>query len=121
MPNYWCLYLSKFPSEATYIPSKIWNQIQEFKAIRLLLLYCEVSQHVRKLWADDVKFFQVCCKGESFRDSEAIIRFQVRASGMTMKLSRSATEGILMPTKSLYKHLDKQKFETFEETETCVE
>ncbi len=38
-----------FPSEATYIPSKLWKKIQEFKVYRLLLSYCEALQHVRKL------------------------------------------------------------------------
>ncbi len=38
----------KFPSEATYITSKLWKKIQEFKVHRLLLSYCEASQHVRK-------------------------------------------------------------------------
>jgi hypothetical protein len=65
-------------------------------------------------------FFQACGKGESFR--EDISRF--RASGMTTKLARNATGGILMPTKSLIKHVDLQKFETIKEeetVETCVE
>jgi hypothetical protein len=65
-----------------------------------------------------MEFFQGCGKGESFR--EAITRF--RASVMTMKLARNATGGILMPTKSLMKHVDLQKFETVEEEEeACVE
>jgi hypothetical protein len=33
----------KFPSEATYITSKLWKMIQEFKVHRLLLCYCEAS------------------------------------------------------------------------------
>ncbi len=57
-----------FPSEATYIPSKIWKKIQDFKVSRhgLLLSYCEASRHVRKLWADAMEFFQACGTGESF-------------------------------------------------------
>jgi hypothetical protein len=106
-----------FPSEATYIPSKIWKKIQYFKVHCLLMSYCETSQHVCKIWADDMEFFQGCGKGESF--GEAITRF--RASGLTMKLARTATGGILIPTKSMMRHLDIQKIDTFEEEEECVQ
>ena len=86
-----------FPSEATYIPSKLWKKIQDFKVHRQLLVYCEAPQHVRKIWAEDMEFFHGCGKGESF--GEAITRF--RASGLKLKLARSATVGILIPTKSI--------------------
>ncbi len=66
----------KFPSEATYITSKLWKKIQEFKVHRLLLSYCEASQHVRKVWADDMEFFHSCCKNESF--GEAIPDLELR-------------------------------------------
>jgi hypothetical protein len=62
-----------FPSEATYIPSKIWKKIQNFKVSHLLLSYCEVSQHSRKIWADDMEFFKDCGSEVTFR--EAITRF----------------------------------------------
>ncbi len=52
----------KFPSEATYITSKLWKKIQEFKLHRLLLSYCEASQHIRKIWAQDMEFFHSCGK-----------------------------------------------------------
>ncbi len=106
-----------FPSEATYIPSKIWKKIQDFKVTRLLLSYCEALQHVRKIWADDMDFFHSCGKEESFR--EAITRF--RASGMTMKLARSTTGGILMPTKAMMRHVGVQKFASFDDEVTCVD
>jgi hypothetical protein len=89
-----------FPSEATYIPSKLWKKIQDFKVHRLLLSYCEASQHVRNIWAEDMELFHGCGKGESF--GEAITRF--RASGLKLKLARSATVGILIPTKSMMRH-----------------
>ncbi len=41
-----------FPSDATYIPSKLSKKIQEFKVHRLLLSYCEASQHVLQIWTD---------------------------------------------------------------------
>jgi hypothetical protein len=63
-----------------------------------------------------VEFFHACGKGESF--GEAITRF--RPSGLKMKLARSATVGILIPTKPMMWHLDLRKFETFEEVQ-CVE
>jgi hypothetical protein len=56
----------KFPSEATYITSKLWKKIQEFKVHRLLLSYCEALQHVRKIWAEDMELFHSCGKDESF-------------------------------------------------------
>jgi hypothetical protein len=40
---------------------------------------------------------------------------------MTKKLALTATGGILMPTKSLMRHFEVQKFETVEEEEACVE
>ncbi len=40
---------------------------------------------------------------------------------MTMKLARTATGGILMPTKSLIGHVEVQKFDTVEEKEACVQ
>ncbi len=100
-----------FPSEDTYIPSKLWKwkKIQDFKVHRLLLSYCETSLNVRKIWTGDMEFFHSCGKDESF--GEAITRF--RASGLKMKLARSATVGILIPTKSMMRELDLQKFETF--------
>jgi hypothetical protein len=64
-----------------------------------------------------VEFFHACGKGESF--GEAITRF--RPSGLKMKLARSATVGILIPTKPMMLHLDLQKFETFEEEVQCME
>ncbi len=64
-----------------------------------------------------MEFFHSCGKGESFGD--AITRF--RASGLKIKLTHSATVGILIPTKSMMRHLDLQKFETFEEEVQCVE
>jgi hypothetical protein len=106
-----------FPSEATYIPSKLWKKIQEFKVHRLPLSYCEASQHVRKIWTEDMEFFHSCGKEESF--GEAITKF--RAAGLKMKLARSATVGILITTKSMMRQLDLQKFETFEEEVQCVE
>jgi hypothetical protein len=63
-----------------------WKKIQDFKVRRLLLSYCEASQHVRKIWVEDMEFFRCCGKGESF--GEAITRF--RASGLKMKLACSA-------------------------------
>jgi hypothetical protein len=84
-----------FPSEATYITSKLWKKIQEFKVHRLLLSYCEASQHVRKIWANDMEVFHSCGKNESF--GEVITRF--REAGMRMNLARSATVGILIPTR----------------------
>ncbi len=98
-----------FPSEATYITSKLWKKIQEFKVHRLLLSYCEASQHVRKIWTEDMEFFHSCGKDESF--GEAINRF--RASGLKMKLARSTTVDILITTKSMMRELEIQKFETF--------
>ncbi len=77
----------KFPSEATYITSKLWKKIQEFKVHRPLLSYCEASQHVCKIWAEDMAFFESCGKDESF--GEAITR--CRAAGLRMNLARSAT------------------------------
>ncbi len=62
-------------------------------------------------------FFHICGKGKSFR--EAITRF--RASGMTMKLARSATGGILMPTKAMMRHVEIQRFPSFYEEVTCVD
>ncbi len=38
-----------------------------------------------------------------------------------MKLARMATEGILIPTKSLMRHIKVEKFDTVEEEEACVE
>jgi hypothetical protein len=64
-----------------------------------------------------MEFFQGCGKGETFH--EAITRFRI--SGMTMKLARTATGGILMPMKSLMHHVEVQKFDTVEEEEECVE
>ncbi len=112
-----------FPSEATYIPSKLWKKFPDFKVHSLLLSYCEALQHVRKIWAEDMEFFHGLeffhgyGKGESF--GEAITRF--RASGLKMKLARSATVGILIPTKSMMQHLDLQKFPSFELAVQCVE
>ncbi len=107
----------KFPSEATYITSKLWKKIQEFKVHRLLLSYCEASQHVRKLWAEDMEFFHSCGKDESF--GEAIARF--RAAGLRMNLARSATVGFLIPTGSMMRDVENLHFETFAEEEKCVE
>jgi hypothetical protein len=67
--------------------------------------------------ADDMEFFQGCSIGESF--GEAITRF--RASGLMMTLARMATGGILVPTKSLMRHIEVEKFDTVEEEEACVE
>jgi hypothetical protein len=64
-----------------------------------------------------MEFFQACVKGESF--CEAITRF--RASGMTMKLARTATGRILMLTKLLMRHVEVQKFDIVGEEEACVE
>ncbi len=117
--KYWCSYLSTW-SNIHHDPIqdlKIWKKIQDFKVCRLLLSYCEASQHVRKLRGGDMEFFQGCGKGESFR--EAISR--LRASGMTMKQARTASGGILMPTKSLMRHIELQKFDTVEGEEACVE
>jgi hypothetical protein len=61
--------------------------------------------------------FKVVAKGESF--GVAITR--LRASGLTMMLARTATGGILIPSKSLMRHIEVQKFETVEEEEACVE
>ncbi len=75
------------------------------------LTACCKSPPLKLLWADDMDFFHNCGKGESFR--EAITRF--RASGMTMKLARSATGGILMPTKAMMRHVEVQKFASFDD------
>ncbi len=101
----------KFPSEATYITSKLLKKIQEFKVHRLLLSYCEALQHVRKIWAEDMAFFESCGKDKSF--GEAITRF--RAAGLRMNLARSATVGILIPTRSMMRDVENNHFETFAE------
>ena len=64
-----------------------------------------------------MEFFHACGKEDPV--GEAITRF--RASGLKMKLARSATVGILIFTKSMMRQLDLQKFETFEEEVQCVE
>jgi hypothetical protein len=107
----------KFPSEATYITSKLWKKIQEFN--RLLLSYCEASQHVRKIWAEDMELFHSCGNGKDESFGEAITRFS--AAGLRMKLARSATVGILIPTRSMMRDVETLKFETFEEEVKCVE
>ncbi len=94
-----------------------WKKIQDFKVHCLLLSYFEGSQHVHRLWADDMELFHGCGKGERF--GEAITRF--RASCSTMKLARSARGGILIHTISMMRHVEVQEFRTFEEEETCVE
>ncbi len=106
-----------FPSEATYITTKLWKKIQDFKVHRLLLSFCEASQHVRNIWANDMDFFHSCGKNETF--GEAITRF--RAAGMTMKLACSAIVGILIPTKHMMRDVENNHFETFEEDEKFVE
>jgi hypothetical protein len=68
---------------------------QDFKVHRLRLSYCEALQHVRKIWAEDIEFFHGCGKRESI--GEATTNFRV--FGLKMKLARSATAGILIPTK----------------------
>jgi hypothetical protein len=55
--------------------------------------------------------------GESFRD--AITRF--RDNGLTMKLARTATGGISMPTKSFYSRIAKMGFDSFESYEEVEE
>jgi hypothetical protein len=104
----------KFPSKATYITSKLWKKFQAFKVHRLLLSYCEASQHVRKIWADAMEFFHSCGKNESF--GEAITRF--RAAGLRMNLARSATVGILIPTRAMMRDVENNHFETFAEEES---
>jgi hypothetical protein len=61
-------------------------------------------------------FLHTSAPAESFHD--AITRF--RDNGLTMKLARSATGGILMPTKSFYASLTNMGFESYEEVEQAV-
>ena len=100
-----------FPSEATYITTKMWKKIQGFNVHRLLLSFPEASQHVRNIWAKDMEFFHSCGKTETF--GEAITRF--RAQGLTMTLARSATVGILIPTKHMMRDIENNHFPSFEE------
>ncbi len=60
--------------------------------------------------------FHTSAPGESFHD--AITR--LRDNGLAMKLARSATGGILMPTKSFYSRLANMGFESYEEVDKAV-
>jgi hypothetical protein len=64
-----------------------------------------------------MEFFHSCGKDESF--GEAITRF--RAAGLRMNLARSATVGILIPTRSMMRDVENMRFETFAEEDKCVE
>ena len=63
-----------------------------------------------------MEFFHSCAKTETF--GEAITRF--RAAGLKMTLARSATVGVLIPTKHMMRDVENNHFSSFEEEETCV-
>ncbi len=63
-----------------------------------------------------MEFFHSCAKTETF--GEAVTRF--KAAGLKMNLARSATVGVLIPTKHMMRDVENNRFSTFEEEETCV-
>ena len=101
-----------FPSDLTYIPSSFRN------SNLFVSCYCTVQRRTTPVeWEEDMAFFHTAGAGETIRNAPT--RF--RDSCMTIKLVRTATGGMLMPTKSLYLHLNKLKLEFYEEVVEFVQ
>jgi hypothetical protein len=70
---------------------------------RLLLLYVEGSENVRKKWKENLKFF--CPTKLELRAQFSHLITQVRLAGRSMTLSRSAVHGHVMPSYKFYKYM----------------